>query len=588
MESGPGPSAKAGTLVRARPFLWILGAAGAVLWCRAAWIQVFRHPFFREKADRQHVGKILLPASRGTIMTRDGRKVAWNLWRDSVYVIPTLVESPDETAARLVGVLGGNPGEISRRISEKKRDGKLFLWIKRWVVPAEAEKVGAMNLPGVGMRKEPLRQYPWEENGAGIVGFVGIDGKGLAGLERAHERRLAGTDGLTPLYRDARGKILITAPSDEVTRPVDGADLALTLDSCIQAIADQEVEAAWTGMKASRVTAIVMESATGEILGLATRPSYDPNAFRQADPKAFNHAGVSFVYEPGSTFKPFALALALAGGKVALGQKFDCHQGEWKVGKRVLKDAHPYGWLTAADVVVHSSNIGIAQIGALVPPADLRAGLSAFGFGRKTGAGLPGEETGIFHALSKWNRETLRSIPMGYEIAVTPIQLLAAFNVFANGGTWVRPRLVAGGTPDPDDTRSVLSAGVVRSMRGVLEDVVLRGTGTKAQSEYPAAGKTGTSRKLGADGKYRSNAHIGSFVGYAPAENPRISVLVVVDEPKAGEYYGGAVAAPAAREIIRRTLSYLDVPPSPEPRARTPARTERTAQKVVSRGTHGR
>ncbi len=588
METGPGPSAKAGTLARARPFLWILGIAGVILWGRACWIQVFRHPFFREKADRQHVGKILLPASRGTIVTRDGRKVAWNLWRDSVYVVPTLVDSPDEAAARLAGVLGGNPAEISRRISEKKRDGKLFLWIKRWVGPEEAGKVEAMKLPGVGMRKEPLRQYPWEENGAGIVGFVGVDGKGLAGLERAHESRLAGTDGLMPLYRDARGKILITAPSDEVTRPTDGADLALTLDSCVQAIVDQEVDAAWTGMKAARVTAIVMESATGEILGLAARPSYDPNAFRQADPKAFNHAGVSFVYEPGSTFKPFVLALALAAGKVNLGQKFDCHNGEWKVGKRVLKDAHPYGWLTAADVVVHSSNIGIAQVGALIPPADLRAGLSAFGFGRKTGAGLPGEEAGIFHALSKWNRETLRSIPMGYEIATTPIQLLAAFNVFANGGTWVRPTLIMGEGAAAGTARNVLPAGVVRAMRGVLEDVVLRGTGTKARSEYAVAGKTGTSRKLGADGKYRANAHIGSFVGYAPAENPRISVLVVVDEPKAGEYYGGAVAAPVAREIVRRTLSYLDVPPSPEPKPRAPERTGRTAQKAVSRGTHGR
>lgn len=561
MGTVPGPAEKGRSLARARPVLAGLALAGAALWCRAAYIQVVRHPFLRDKAERQHVGRIALPASRGAIVTRDGHKVAWNLWRDSVYVVPTLVDSPDVTASRLAGVLGIDAAQTARRIEEKRRAGKLFCWVSRWVEPAQADAVAALKLPGVGMRKEPLRQYPWEENGAAVVGFVGVDGKGLAGLERAWEALLGGVPGVMPLYRDARGKILITTPPDEVVQPADGRDLTLTLESCIQAIADQEVAAAWESLKPVRVAAIVMDSRTGEVLGIAARPSYDPNAFRRADPRAFNHPGAAFVYEPGSTFKPFVLALALARGTVALDRRFDCHMGEWKVGNRVLRDAHPYGILSAADVIVHSSNIGIAQIGATLPPPDLRAGLAAFGFGRRTGMGLPGEEAGIFHPLSRWTRETPRSIPMGYEIATTPVQLLAAFNVFANGGTWVRPSLLLDGKPS--ETRRILPPDVVRAMGGVLRDVVVRGTGTKAESEYAVAGKTGTSRKLGPDGKYRPNAHIGSFVAYAPAEDPRISVIVVVDEPRGGEYYGGAVAAPVAREIIRRTLSYLDVPPSP-------------------------
>lgn len=562
------PERPGDVLKRARPFLLALAVVGAALWVRSAYLQTVRHAFFSRKAERQHVGRLTLPAERGAIYSRDGHRMAWNVWFDSVYVVPTLVASPAETAARLAGLLGVDGDSLARRIEAKKRDGKLFLWVKRWAAPEEAARVARAEIPGVGLRKEPRRQYSWGEAGAAVLGFVGVDGRGLAGLEWTHDASLAGRDGSRPVFRDARGRILITSPDEGVVPPRHGEDLHLTLDSCVQAIVDTAVDGAMTSLRATRVTAAVMDVQTGEILALSTRPSFDPNDFRRADPRAFTHDGVSFVYEPGSTFKPFVLALALSRGTVRLDTPFFCHEGEWKVGSRVLRDHHPYGKLTAEDIVVHSSNIGIAQVGMTLAPRDLHAGLGAFGFGRRTGVDLPGEEKGLFRPPARWSRETVRSVPMGYEVATTPIQLLAAFNVFANDGVWVRPHIVR---DRPTERRRVLASSVAHQMRGVLEGVVTRGTGTKAQCEYAVAGKTGTARKVGRDGKYRADAHVGSFVAYAPAEDPRVCVVVVVDEPRGGDYYGGAVAAPIAREVIRRTLAYMGVPPSaaagPAPRA---------------------
>lgn len=576
MSAPPAPFPAAPSVARrARPYLLILACAAAALWLRAAHLQVVRYPFFRDHARRQETGAVPVPAARGTIYTRDGLQVAWNLWVDSVYAVPTLIDDPRATAARLAEMLGVPAEPLALRIERSKSRDRLFVWIARWVDPARADRLRKAGLAGIGLRKEPRRQYPWGDEGAALLGFVGVDGKGLLGLERRYEPRLAGRDGLCRIERDARGRILMTDPADAEDLPADGRDLYLSLDSRLQAVAEQEIGAAAAKHRPARAVAILMETETGAIRAMAARPTFDPNDFRSADPRSFAHPAVSLVYEPGSTFKPFVLAAALAEGTSSLAEKVFCHNGEWRIGSRILHDHHPYGWLTAEDVVVHSSNIGIARIGMGLSPERLHAALAGFGIGRRTGIELSGEEAGIFHPVRRWSRESVRSIPMGHEIALTPIQLLAAFNVFAAGGRWVAPRLIES---TPVRAVPVLSEGVAAQVRRALEGVVERGTGKAAQCEYALAGKTGTSRKIGPDGRYRSDRHIASFLCYGPADAPRYTCLVVVDEPKGGEYYGGAVAAPIAREILRRALASDGVPPSARPARNEGRIRERTAQ----------
>lgn len=538
----------------------------ALLAVRLFDLQCLQHPSLNWLASNQQKARFPVLSRRGTIFDTNFRTLAASLEVQSVYAEPCNIADKKHTAEELAAALKLDPVGLTRLFKEKS--SRKFVWVKRKVDRTEAEAVPRLGLQGIGLRKEFKRLYPMGSLACHVIGFCDIDERGLEGIELAFDQSLTGKPGYQIVEQDGHRHKLVTAQSISQP-PQQGKTIVLTLDSVIQHIVEAEIPEIVTTWDPVSVTSMVMRPTTGEVLALANWPGFDLNSFSTTPAEHRLNRAVAAGYEPGSTFKPFLAAALLEEGLAGMDDRVFCHHGNYKVPgiRRTIRDVHAYGWLNFQEVVIKSSNIGMTKLSARLSASAMRGYVRRFGFGRRTGIELPGEIPGQVTPAGLWSRYTRTSVPYGYEVLVTPIQLLAAFNVFANRGLWVRPRIVkgyidAGGnlvTPREIQLSTVTSSAVAdRMLDPILTGVVNEGTGKRARlSEYQIAGKTGTTKKAGPGG-YSASRYVSSFVCCAPAENPRISVLVMVNEPRrGGSHYGGTVAAPSAARIVKATLDYL-------------------------------
>lgn len=548
----------------------IVLAVWAVIAGRLVQIQWLDRDRYAAYANRQRSLTEILPARPGEIVDRRGRVLATSIPVESVWINPSKIKDHDRTAATLAKALHLDREILSKRLSERRT--RQFLWIKRRITQVEARAVRRLKLPGdvIGFRKEYRRHYPQGAIAAHILGLRDVDGTGQGGLEQSHDNLLRGIAGRRTMIRDARGRVIEVIDESSVP-PRTGASLELTLDVVLQMEVEKEIDKLVARWKPSSAGIIVMDPHNGDLLAIASRPAFDPGQPLQVPTAAWKNINVANILEPGSTFKPFVVAWALQQGVIQRDEQFHCEHGKYRMGRRILHDHHPYGPLSVKNILVKSSNIGMAKIGERLTNRGLYTAAVRFGFGRRTGSGLPGEVEGILRPLNKWNDYSTGSIPMGHEIAVTPMQLITAHCALANGGKLISPRLVRAvrednsSTVTPPQVKSQTVSPEIANwlVREAMTDVVRRGTGKNARlADYEVFGKTGTAQKIDPKtGRYSKRHHVCSFICGAPASRPRAVVLVVVDSPTAkGVHYGGTVAAPTAARVLQSTLVHLNVP----------------------------
>jgi len=485
-----------------------------------------------------------------------------------VYINPHEIEDKGLAAQQL-----GKALRMSKRsMRAKLKSSKRFLWVKRQVTPQESLRVRGLGLKGVHFTKEHKRYYPNGRLAGQLLGFTGLDPRGLEGLELRYDGAILGEGGYLFTERDASGKGLGGAVG-EVAGAARGGTVELTLDKSIQFLAERELAAAVKKFKAKAGSVVVLDPETGRILAMASQPDFDPNRFSKYSQANFRNRAMTDAYEPGSTLKPFIFAGALAAGAIHTGEKIDCERGSYRVGGKVIHDHHPHGVLPVEEIIKVSSNIGAAKIGKRLEREKLYQVLRGFGFGQKTGINLPGEVKGVLRSPDRWFEIDLAAISFGQGVTITPLQLAVAVSVLANDGVLMRPYLVERVLDGNDEVleqrrpkvlRRVVSTEVARYTREVMAMVTeTGGTGTLGRvAGYRVAGKTGTAEKVDpVTGGYSVDKRVGSFVGMVPAEDPRLVILVVIDEPQT-KTYGGLVAAPAFARIARQTLAQLHIPPT--------------------------
>ena len=532
-------------------------------------LQVLRAEEFTQLADRQHKKTLAVEAGRGAIYDRSGKILAINMEVPSVFGAPKYVSDPRATAARLNRVLKTDV----RQLESKLKSARDFVWLARRLEPERAEGLQGLSLDGIGVIPEGRRFYPKGAMLSHVLGFANIDNQGQEGLERRYDAQLRGERGHLVMERDAFGGSVFPKELNYVA-PSPGNDLVLTIDEVIQYIAEQEIDEVVTRTRAASGVVIVVEPKTGAILALAVRPTFDPNA-PKGDANLWRNRTISDSYEPGSTFKLVAAAAALEEKLATPDDLIYGEDGSFAVENTVVHDSHKNGWMTFAQVLQKSSNIGMIKVAQRLGPDRLARYVNAFGFGQKTDVDLGGEQRGLTKEPHAWGRRTLASIAMGQEIGVTPMQLVMAVSAIANGGSLMRPFVVsevrtpAGETVarfDPIVRRRAVSPETARVMTDILRGVVLPGgTGTLAAVPgYDVAGKTGTAQKVDPlTGGYSATRTVSSFAGFLPADDPKLCILVMVDEPRT-VHWGGTVAAPAFQRIAAQAVRHLGILPKSE------------------------
>jgi cell division protein FtsI (penicillin-binding protein 3) len=544
---------------RIRLFLAALVVAFGVLLVRAAWLQGVRAESLSRLARTQHREEVTIPAARGTIYDRTGVQLALGEQATTVYANPHQVVNARAAAAAAARVLGLDVDALAAKLSDRTHG---FVYVARQADARKAKILERQKIPGFGFYPEERRSYPLGSVAAQVLGYVGIDDTGLAGVEVELDHELAGRAGRETVVTDPGGRTIDVVSN----RPaVEGRDVYLTLDQTVQANAEAVLRDTVRKWGAKSATAIVLDPRTGAILAMAVQPGFDANAFPQAARDLQRNRAVTDTYEPGSTFKLITVGAALSEGLVAPSTRFTLPYSI-PVADRVIHDAEERGTVnySVAQILAHSSNVGAITLAELLGKDRLADWISRFGFGRKTGIDFPGESQGIVLRKDEWSGSTIGNVPIGQGIAVTPVQMASAYAAVANHGIWSRPHLVdhvdGGGRPSLH-RRRVVSRQVAGGLMTMLKDVVAEGTGTYAAIPgYQVAGKTGTAQKPDPHGGYSLDKYVASFVGVVPASRPRLVVLVAVDEPH-GAIWGGVVAAPAFQEIARFDLQYLEVPP---------------------------
>jgi cell division protein FtsI (penicillin-binding protein 3) len=552
----------------------IVAAVALALWsvgieARLVYLQVVRHDDLASRAERQQSRTIESSAKRGDILDRTGRVLAYSVDADSVYVVPTEIGDPDAAARTLCGALDNCNAAERQALADRIRRGRAFAYVQRQVTPDEARRVANLKLDGVGFMKENRRFYPNKDLAAHILGYVGIDNTGLNGIEATYDPLIKGRPGTVLIQTDARRQAF-----SRIERPATaGASLELTIDQTLQHIVERELRAGIEENRAAAGTAVVLDPHTGEILALANWPTFNPNAYRDAAEGAQRNRAVQDIYEPGSTFKIVTASAALEEAIVKPDDPIDVSAGRIRFGGRVINDDHREGMLSFADVIVKSSNVGAIKVGLQLGAERLGAYTSRFGFGRRMSPDFPGESAGIVWQPEKLNDSALASISMGYQVGVTPLQMAAAMSSIANGGELVEPRIVravigeAGRRPVPRKLlRRTISARTSAVLTEIMEQVVERGTGTRALIDgFTVAGKTGTAQKVIA-GRYSRSDYNASFIGFVPSRQPVFAIVVVIDSPHGKNlYYGGTVAAPIWQRIASAGLRLYGIPPSINP-----------------------
>ncbi|MCA9063040.1 MAG: penicillin-binding protein 2 [Planctomycetaceae bacterium] len=554
---------------------------------------------------RQSTFQEPIHARPGEILDRNGHVLAMTISRESLFAVPSAIDDPWDFAWKISRTLKLNADTVYRSLTEDP--DRHFVWIRRRLTEEQAEAVRGIQLPDgtIGFRSEYQRQYPQGAFAAHVLGIRDIDNIGRGGLEQSLDSLIRGEDGVRVLTRDARG-VVIEIAAEQSRPPQHGRTVISTLDLIMQVETERRLDDLVKQWDPQGACAIVMDPSNGDVLAMASRPAFDPNHLTELPEEAWKNLAVSAVFEPGSTFKPMIVAWALQNHSLRQDEMIDCHLGAYRMGRRVLHDHHPYGELSVEDVLVKSSNIGMAKIAERMGLEELYRATVSFGFGRRTGIELPGEATGLLRPLARWDEYSMGSVPMGQELAVTPLQMITAHAALANGGRLVRPHVLASDRdreliPSPLFTVNAIEATAsVESVlldsevaqwvvSGPMKQVVERGTGKSAQIPGRSVfGKTGTAQKFDPEtGTYSDDGWVVSFLCGSPAEAPEVLVLVVVDQPRKGNsHYGGTVAAPVAAQIldfaearIRMTQSsLLEAPQFETTQHETPRRAERSLQ----------
>jgi cell division protein FtsI (penicillin-binding protein 3) len=532
---------------------------------RLVWLQIINYGDYTQRAAKQQQRSIEVSPVRGNIYDRRGNELAMTVSVDSVFAVPSEVPDVHSTSHVLARVLNADASEIEGRM----RGSRAFAWIARKIDNATSARVRALNLKGIYFQKESKRFYPKGELAAQVLGYVGLDDDGLGGVEREFQSKLTGKPGKMLITMDNKRRWLGRVEK----QPDPGENVVLTIDEKIQYIVERELARAIDETRAEAGTVIVQNPHTGEVLALANWPTFNPNIFNKVNPQALKNRSVSDVYEPGSTFKLVTLAAALEEKITNPDEVIDCQMGSIVLNGLRIHDHNPYGGLTVTQVLEKSSDVGAIKIALRLGEERFDRYIRAFGFGTQTRIELPGETRGLTKPVSRWSKVSIGAISMGQEIGVSPLQLAAMVSTIANDGLYVAPRIVAGttaprSTPQliafhPPMGRRVISPLTAAQMKHMMEGVVLRGTGKKAILDgYSSAGKTGTAQKIDASGKYSHRQHIASFAGFAPVNDPAVTVLVVLDSPAGGypKDGGGEAAAPVFARIAQQVLAYMNVP----------------------------
>ncbi|MBI3895266.1 MAG: PASTA domain-containing protein [Acidobacteria bacterium] len=544
----------------------LLGLWTLLIFARLIFLQVFQYDSFTRQARRQQERTVEVSPARGVIYDRNHSPLAISVEVDSVFAVPGEIDNPRAAAKLLAPVLQMRAAAIQ----EQLQGSSSFRWVKRKISAKEADRIRQLNLSGIYFQKETKRFYPKRELAAHVLGHVGIDDQGLAGIELKYDERLRGRSGKLLIERDARQRGFRRAGRP----PEPGENLVLTLDENIQHIAEQELASAISKTRAIAGTVIIQDPHTGEMLALANQPTFNPNRYVGANSEALRNWGVSSAYEPGSTFKIITLAAALEEKLADPEERIDCQMGSIVLAGHTIRDHKPFGILSVQEVFQYSSDVGAIKLALRVGNDGLYRYLRTFGFGVPTGIELPGEASGLTKPPERWSKISIGAIAMGQEIGVTPLQMVTAASAVANGGWLVRPRIVQNpsrgrGEADPQrkenfsngSARRILSPETASLLQRMMAQVVMAGTGKMAQPEgYTAAGKTGTAQKIDPETRRYSTANfVASFVGFAPVDSPQLTILVVLDSPR-GQYHGGDVAAPIFKRIAEQVLAYRNLP----------------------------
>jgi cell division protein FtsI (penicillin-binding protein 3) len=548
---------------RIRFLLAVFVLAFAAMLGRAFWLQTIQAGTLSRLATEQHDSTVTLPAGRGSIVDRTGLQLAIGREATTVFANPRQVADPRATALAAAKDLGLDPEELYPKLADRSRG---FVYLARKADPERARTLEARAITGLFFTSEERRAYPQGRIAAQVLGYAGIDNRGLAGLELQADRPLAGRAGRERFVRDPTGRSIDVVESVPAQ---DGDDVVLTLDHTIQSNAEEVLQRTVTSWGAKSASAIVLDPRNGEILAMAVVPGFDANRYGQVPRELQRNRAVTDTYEPGSTFKLVTVAAALSSGIVSPGTAFTL-MDSIHVADRTIHDSHERETqrMTVAQILSRSSNVGTITLAQMLGQNRLGRWIERFGFGRKTGVDFPGETRGIVLPVEKWSGSTIGNVPIGQGIAVTAMQMAAAYGAVANGGLWVQPHLLkqigTRAAPSPL-RRRIVSRPVASQVMAMMQDVVNEagGTGALARLEgYSVAGKTGTASKP-EKGGYSDSRYVASFVGVVPAGSPRLVVLVSVDEPH-GAIWGGVVAAPAFQEIARYALQYLEIPPDVE------------------------
>ena len=528
---------------------------------RLLFIQFFKSNYLSNIAKKQQNLFVELEPLRGTIYDSRHKPQAINVSVDSLYASPNEIKDQDKEniIRQLSRILGLDYAYLKDRLYRKKS----FIWIARKITPEQSEAIKKLNIKGLGFLKESKRIYPNSYLSSQILGFAGMDNTGLEGMELYYDKYLRGENGWAIFLRDARQKRLDLW--ERMVLPKNGYDLVLTIDEVIQYIAERELDKAFRSFHAKGASIIVMNPHTGEILALANRPTFDPNMRANVDKDRMRNRAICDLFEPGSVFKIVTASAALEEKRVSEEDRFFCENGSYRVASHTLHDHTSHGWLTFRQVIEQSSNIGTTKVAQMLGPDIISRYVRLFGFGNKTGVDLPGEISGIAKNPSQWSKISIAAIPIGQEVGVTALQLASAISVIANGGQLMKPYIIKEirdkqgeviKKNSPTLVRKVISIDTAERVKNILAGVVEEGTGKLAKIPgITSAGKTGTAQKLEPNGAYSHNKFVGSFIGFAPVEDPMIAIAVILDEPH--PYYGGVVSAPVFKNVAGDTIKYL-------------------------------
>jgi cell division protein FtsI (penicillin-binding protein 3) len=537
----------------------------AIICIKAIDVQVFKSKWLSQKASKSQRVVTETIGKRGTIYDKNNKEMAVSIYASSIIANPQKIKKPDATAKKLSKALMVDEEKTAKLLSSNKQ----FVWIKRKATPKEIKNVKGLNIDGIEFMPEYKRYYPFKTLAGQLVGFTGIDDQGLEGLEYYYNEHLKSTVSKSEESRDALGRIIASVPKN--SKEFEGKNIVLTIDINIQHFVETALQSNIEKYSAKSGIAIVMETKTGAILALAHYPLFNPNVTDKKGQRLWRNRAITDSYEPGSTMKIFTAAAAIESSSSSIDSIFYCENGSYQIGKHVIHDTKKYNWLTLKNIIKYSSNIGTVKISTITGTKNLYDTFKKFGFSSKTGIDYPGETTGKLSPYKKWTKIDAANISFGQGLSVSAIQLISATSAIANGGILMKPYIAHSITDksghlikrfSPTPIRRVISESTARIIKDIMETVTEEGgTGRKAGlNGYSAAGKTGTAQKINNKGMYSNVNYISSFVGFAPVEKPKITVLVIIDEPRK-EHYGGVVAAPVFRKITQQTLDYINSPP---------------------------